>query len=116
MNQSIKNLQLIICSLVLLSCSSFEEKCQYEVPQFDLNVPYEKEIDFGACGDDINYYRLDIEGEVYGDIIIKNIYRFSPQGKLDTLIRGEYYSNKFYFKYTPIGPVEGELKFRITLM
>ena len=108
----------IICLITLLCCigCSGLEECQYEVAQFDLNTPYEEEIDFEACGDYIHYYKLDIEGELDGEIIIKDIYKLKAQGKIDTLIQGEYYSNKFYFKYKPIGPVEGKLKFKITLI
>jgi hypothetical protein len=110
-----KNIICLIALLCCIGCSGLEE-CQYEVAQFDLNNPYEEEIDFAGCGDNILYYELNIEGELDGEIIIKNIYKFKAQGKIDTLIQGEYYSNKFYFKYKPIGPVEGKLKFKITLI
>jgi hypothetical protein len=99
----------------LIACSA-PEKCQYEVAQFDLNSPYSEKIDFTDCGDYIDYYRLDIEGELDGEIIINNIYKFKVQGKIDTLIQGDYYSNKFNFKYEPRGAVEGKLKFKITLI
>ncbi|MDG1276573.1 MAG: hypothetical protein P8O16_04780 [Algoriphagus sp.] len=111
-----KVLLLILCTCYsFVGCSSREE-CQFEVAQFDLNVPYGEKIDFAGCGDNILYYELNIEGELDGEIIIKNIYKFKAQGKIDTLIQGEYYSNKFYFKYEPKGPVEGKLKFKITLI
>ena len=108
----------IICLIALLYCigCSPREECQYEVLQFDLNSTYEEKIDFEACGDYINYYRLDIEGELDGEIIINNIYKFKTQGKIDTLIQGDHYSNKFNFKYEPKGKVEGKLKFQITLI
>ena len=107
--------------LILSTCFSFigcssPEECQFEMAQFDLNAPYSEEIDFTDCRDDILYYKLKIEGELDGEIIVKNIYTSKAQGKIDTLIQGEYYSNKFYFKYEPIGPVEGKLKFKITLI
>jgi hypothetical protein len=86
------------------------------VPQFDLNSTYEEEIDFEACGDYIHYYKLDIEGELDGEITILDIYKFKAKGRIDTLIRADHYSNKFNFKYKPIGPVEGKLKFKITLI
>jgi hypothetical protein len=111
-----KVLLLILCTCFSFIGCSPREECQYEVAQFDLNAPYDEKIDFTDCGDYINYYKLDIEGELDGEIIIKNIYKFKAQGKIDTLIRGEYYSNKFYFKYEPRGPVEGKLKFKITLI
>ena len=110
-----KKIIILISFFAFIGCSPREE-CQYEVAQFDLNAPYDEEIDFTDCGDDILYYELDIEGELDGEIIIKNIYTFKAQGKIDTLIQGEYYSNKFNFKYKPIGPVEGKLKFKITLI
>jgi hypothetical protein len=110
-----KNIICLIALLCCIGCSGLEE-CQYEVAQFDLNTPYEEEINFAGCGDNIDYYKLNIEGELDGEIIIKNIYKLKAQGKIDTLIQGEYYSNKFYFKYKPIGPVEGRLKFKITLI
>jgi hypothetical protein len=111
-----KKIIWLVALLYCLGCSSLEEECQYEVAQFDLNTPYEEEINFAGCGDNILYYELNIEGELDGEIIIKNIYKFKTEGKIDTLIQGEYYSNKFYFKYKPIGPVEGKLKFRVTLI
>jgi hypothetical protein len=108
----------IICLIALLCCigCSGLEECQYEVAQFDLNGPYDEEIDFTDCGDDILYYELNIEGELDGEIIINNIYKFKTQGKIDTLIQGDHYSNKFNFNYKPIGPVEGKLKFQITVI
>jgi hypothetical protein len=105
----------LITLLYCIGCSGLEE-CQHEVPQFDLNSTYEEEIDFEACGDYIHYYKLDIEGELDGEITILDIYKFKAKGRIDTLIRADHYSNKFNFKYKPIGPVEGKLKFRITLM
>ncbi|RAI85786.1 hypothetical protein [Algoriphagus yeomjeoni] len=110
-----KNIISLIAILCCIGCSGLEE-CQYEVPQFDLNTPYEEEIDFAGCGDNIHYYKLDIEGELNGEIVLLNIYKFKAKGRIDTLIRGDYYSNKFNFKYKPIGPVEGDLKFKITLI
>jgi hypothetical protein len=111
-----KALQLILCTCIsFMGCSSREE-CQYEVAQFDLNAPYDEKIDFTDCGDYINYYKLDIEGELDGEIIINNIYKFKAQGKIDTLIRGDHYSNKFSFNYKPKGNVVGKLKFKITLI
>ena len=105
-----KVLLLILCTCFsFIGCSSPEE-CQYEVAQFDLNAPYDEEIDFTDCGDNFLYYELDIEGELEGEIIINNIYKFKAQGKIDTLIQGDHYSNKFNFNYKPIGPVEGKLK------
>jgi hypothetical protein len=111
-----KVLLLILCTCFSFTGCSPREECQYEVAQFDLNEPYDEEIDFTDCGDDILYYELNIEGELDGEIIIKNIYKLKAQGKIDTLIQGEYYSNKFYFKYKPKGEVEGKLKFKITLI
>ncbi|GEM_PF-855721 len=111
-----KALQLILCTCIsFMGCSSREE-CQYEVAQFDLNVPYDEEIDFTNCGDNFLYYELDIEGVLDGEIIINNIYKFKAHGKIDTLIQGDHYSNKFNFNYKPIGGVEGKLKFQITII
>jgi len=111
-----KVLQLIFCTCFsFLGCSSREE-CKFEMAQFDLNTPYSEEIDFTDCGNDIIYYHLEIEGELEGEIIILDYFKFKALGRIDTLVYGDHYSNKFNFKYRPIGAVEGKLKFRIIVI
>jgi hypothetical protein len=110
-----KRLIILISFFAFIGCSPREE-CQYEVAQFDLNAPYDEKIDFTDCGDYIHYYEMDIEGELDGEIMILDYFKFKAQGKIDTLIRGDYYFNKFNFNYKPIGAVEGKLKFKITLI
>ncbi len=110
-----KKIGLLILLFICIGCSSRED-CSYELDQFDLNTPYSEKINFEGYGDDISYYKLDVQGELDGEINFQNIYIITAQGKIDTLIRGEFYSNEFNFKYEPKGQVKGKVKFQITLM
>lgn len=110
-----KKIRLLILLFTCIGCSARED-CSYELDQFDLNAPYSEKINFEGCGDDISYYKLDVQGELDGEISVQNIYKIKAQGKIDTLIRGEFYSNEFNFKYEPKGQVKGKVKFQITLM
>jgi len=106
---------IILFVLTTFSCSHLVE-CNQTISGFDLNNPYSETVDFDKCGDYIVYYASRVKGELSGEFLIKDIYQIKAAGKINTLIRGEHYSNKFNFKYSPIGSVKEDLEFQITLL
>ena len=89
--------------------------CKLTTQKFDLNKPYEESLDFSFCNFNPNHFQLHISGELEGDILLLENYKFSGNGKIDTLITSDYYANEFIFNYRPIGEVKGDLEFKISL-
>lgn len=105
---------LLILVLSLVSCGRLQ-KCELAVGKFDLGKPFSEKLDFSFCGFHPNYYRLEISGNLEGEFLLQQYFKFKGNGKIDTLIEGDYYAQEFLFNYSPLGKVEGDLEVRISL-
>lgn len=109
-----KKIAVFILVLTLGSCGR-QSKCELAVSKFDMDKPYSEKLDFSFCGFHPNYYRLEISGNMEGEILLQEYFKFKGNGKIDTLIEGDYYAQEFLFNYSPLGEVKGELEFKISL-
>ncbi|WP_425636917.1 hypothetical protein ACPUEN_16100 [Algoriphagus yeomjeoni] len=110
-------MKILTCFIVMLSLYGCvgRNNCELSTQKFDLNLPYEESLDFSFCNINPNYFQLHFSGELEGDILLLEYYKFSGNGKIDTLITADYYANEFIFKYSPLGEVKGDLDFDISL-
>lgn len=109
-----KKIAVFISLLFLVSCGRLQ-KCELPVAKFDLKKPYEETLDFGFCNLNPVYFYLLVTGTLEGDILVQEFYKLSGTGKIDTLIVSDYYAEKFQFSYRPLGNVEADLEFKISL-
>ncbi len=105
---------VLISLLFLMSCGRLQ-KCELTVAGFDLSKSYSENLDFNFCGNDPLYFELKFSGYLEGEILLQEYYKFKGNGKIDTLISGDYYANEFLFSYRPLGDVEGDLEFKVSL-
>ncbi|RAI95200.1 hypothetical protein [Algoriphagus yeomjeoni] len=110
-----KTLPYLILILSLYGCIG-RNNCELSTQKFDLNLAYEESLDFSFCNINPNYFQLHFSGELEGDILLLEYYKFSGNGKIDTLITADYYANEFIFNYRPLGKVKGDLEFKISLL
>lgn len=103
--------------LFTFSISAYTSKvCERQVSSFDLNNNYKEKLDFSACDlKQVTYHSIRISGEVYGDFLVGESFKVEGKGHYDTLITAEYYSDRFKFYYSPLGEVNGDLKFKVIL-
>lgn len=100
--------------LGLFACSP--DSCKKVVHDFDLNQPYEQKMDFSNCNlGYIHYQNIRISGELEGTAYVGGFFKIEGNGAYDTLIRSDYYSDSYIFRYEPEGEVIGDLQFEVWL-
>lgn len=109
-----KKIVVLVLVLSLVSCGRLQ-KCELAVGKFNLGEPYSEKLDFSFCDFHPNYYWLEISGNLEGEFFLQEYFKFRGNGKIDTLIKGDYYAKEFLFHYSPLGEVKGELEFKISL-
>lgn len=73
-------------------------------------------LDFQHCElEQVTYHYIQITGEFYGAAYVGGYFHLVGDGQIDTLITADSYSDKYQFKYEPIGEVSGELEFEVWL-
>ncbi|MBY5949419.1 hypothetical protein KUV23_00460 [Algoriphagus marincola] len=100
--------------LGLFACSY--DPCKKVVHDFDLNQPYEQKMDFSNCNlGYVHYQNIRISGELEGTAFVGVFFKIEGKGHYDTLIRSDYYSDSYTFRYEPSGEVTGDLQFEVWL-
>jgi hypothetical protein len=100
--------------LGLFACSY--DPCKKVVHGFDLNQGYEQKMDFSDCNlGNVHYQNIRISGELEGTAYVGGFFKIKGKGHYDTLIRSDYYSDSYTFRYEPEGEVTGDLRFEVWL-
>lgn len=106
--------RLLLVFLILTGCQDRQSK--KVVNSFDLNQPYEQKINFSDCNlGYVHYQNIRISGELEGTAYVGGFFKIEGKGHYDTLIRSDYYSDSYTFRYEPSGEVIGDLQFEVWL-
>lgn len=106
--------RLLLVFLILTGCQ--DRQCKKVVNSFDLNQPYEQKINFSDCNlGYVHYQNIRISGELEGTAYVGGFFKIEGKGHYDTLIRSDYYSDSYTFRYEPSGEVIGDLQFEVWL-
>lgn len=89
-----KKIVSLVLVISLYGCDILK-KCELQVAKFDLSKPYSENLDFNFCGNDPIYYQLEFSGYFEGEILLQDYFKFYGNGKIDTVINGDYYANEF---------------------